>query len=81
MTGFICVLDDGEYHEYSDPVEMKANADLIAAAPDMYDWQSATLDVLRQICKSIETPDNIRIQLEPLIYRGEEIQKKARGEE
>jgi len=33
--GFICDLDDGEYHEYNDKNEMRANARLIAAAPDL----------------------------------------------
>ena len=32
---FICDLDDGEYHNYSDSGEMEANAQLIAAAPDL----------------------------------------------
>jgi len=34
-NGFICDLDDGEYHEYTDYGEMEANANLIAAAPDL----------------------------------------------
>ena len=61
--------------------EAKANAALIAAAPEMYDWQGDTLDVLCQICRSFNTPDNIRIQLAPMISRGAKIRKKARGEE
>lgn len=35
-NNFICDLDDGEYHEYSDEEECAANAALIASAPDMY---------------------------------------------
>ena len=58
-----------------------ANAHLIAAAPEMYEALSDVQDVLRGICQSCDTPDSIRIKLEPLIYRGEAIQKKARGEE
>ena len=61
--------------------ELIANAHLIAAAPEMYEWQRSSLDVLQQICRSLNTTDNIRIQLEPLIYNGEKLQKKARGEE
>lgn len=34
--GFICVLEDEEYHVYADKQECKANASLIAAAPKMY---------------------------------------------
>jgi hypothetical protein len=34
---FVCDLNDGEYHEYSDSAEQVANARLIAAAPDMYE--------------------------------------------
>ena len=51
---------------------------LIAAAPEMYEWQEEVLEVLRRIC--LNTDDWIREQLEPVIYRGEQIGKKARGE-
>lgn len=34
-NNFICSLDDGEYHNYSNPKEMKANALLISFAPDL----------------------------------------------
>jgi hypothetical protein len=64
---FICDLDDGEYHEYYDPVEMNANATLIAAAPDMY----RMLEQLHGALKSVP------------ILQGEieEVLKRARGEE
>src|SRR3990172_3957263 len=32
---FVCDLNDGEYHEYSDHDEQSANATLIALAPEM----------------------------------------------
>jgi hypothetical protein len=32
---FIADLDDGEYHEYTNDREMRANARLIAAAPEL----------------------------------------------
>lgn len=33
---FVADLNDGEYHEYTDRDEQDANANLIAAAPDLY---------------------------------------------
>ena len=33
---FVCILNDGEYHEYTDGSEQLANARLIAAAPDLH---------------------------------------------
>lgn len=32
---FVCDLNDGEYHEYTNPAEQAANAALIALAPEM----------------------------------------------
>ena len=57
-----------------------ANAALIAATPEMYDWQDDALEVMRCILQDQYTPYSIRKELEPLIERGEAIQKKARGE-
>lgn len=34
---FVCCLNDGEYHEYTDKKEQEANAHLIAAAPELYE--------------------------------------------
>lgn len=34
--GFVCGLGDAEYYEYSNADEQLANAQLIAAAPDLY---------------------------------------------
>ena len=60
--------------------ERLANAALIAATPEMYDWQDDALEVMRCILQDQYTPYSIRKELEPLIERGEAIQKKARGE-
>ena len=83
-TGSISPLTGGEpvCHMWTfDCHEVYGNGRLIAAAPEMYEALSDVQDVLRGICQSCDTPDSIRIKLEPLIYRGEAIQKKARGEE
>lgn len=45
--GFICVLEDEEYHVYADKQECKANASLISAAPEMY-------ETLNDICNDCE---------------------------
>ena len=58
-----------------------ANAALIAAAPEMYDWQDDALEVMRCILQDQYTPYSIRKELEPLIERGEAIQKKAQNEQ
>ena len=58
----------------------EANAALIAAAPEMYDWQTAALAEMQSICRMFGVPDYVRESLEQLIERGEAIQKKARGE-
>ena len=58
-----------------------ANAYLISAAPEMYDWQSDALAEMRRICPMLGVPYDLRERLEHLIERGEEIQKKARGKE
>jgi hypothetical protein len=41
---FIADLDDGEYHEYTNDREMRANARLIAAAPELLDTLKAILE-------------------------------------
>lgn len=43
---FICDLDDGEYHNYSNSDEMNANGYLIAAAPDLL----AACEIALQFC-------------------------------
>lgn len=53
----------------------------VGAAHELNDWQKETLEVLRKICRNFNTPDVIRQQLEPMIFKGEQISKKARGEE
>ena len=58
----------------------KAYAKLFAAAPEMHDWQSDALAEMRRICPMLGVPCDLRERLEHLIERGEEIQKKARGE-
>jgi len=60
--------------------QSEANARLISAAPEMYEWQEEVLEILRRLCRSLNTDDYIRERLEPVIYRGEQIGKKARGE-
>lgn len=47
---FICDLNDGEYHEYTNPEEQQANAYLIAAAPDMYAALKSAIEVLQAHC-------------------------------
>ena len=58
----------------------EGDAYLISAAPEMYHWQEETLEVLQQICRNLNTDDGVRERLEPLIFKGEKIGKKARGE-
>jgi len=66
-NGFICDLDDGEYHEYDNRAEMEANARLIAAAPEL-------LEALERLCDEQNGP--------PLIHYApdwEEAMDKARA--
>ena len=53
----------------------------VGAAHELYDWQSDALAEMRRICPMLGVPYDVRERLELLIERGEEIQKKARGEE
>lgn len=69
--GFICCLDDGEYHIYSDPEECKANANLIAAAPEMYAALKNAIEYLALFSDGTSREISLR---------GLEILKKARGE-
>jgi len=43
---FVCSLNDGEYHEYSDAAEQLANARLISAAPDLLAVARAWIEYL-----------------------------------
>lgn len=43
-NNFICCLNDGEYHEYMDDEEQKANVQLIAAAPDLLEALKTVLE-------------------------------------
>lgn len=64
--GFICSLDDGEYHNYSDQTECSANAQLIAAAPEMY-------ELLKQLYGALASVPLLQVEIEKVL-------KKARGE-
>ena len=58
----------------------KKYAKFLKTAPEMHDWQSDALAEMRRICPMLGVPCDLRERLEHLIERGEEIQKKARGE-
>ena len=68
-------------HENRFTSREEANAALIAAAPEMYYWLRDTVAALRRIYCTIELEQKMSAKLYELIYRGEEIQKKARGEQ
>ena len=71
--GFICCLDDGEYHNYSDPEECAANAHLIAAAPEMYEMLDFLLDFVMNGGNEGEIRECYAVAIEYVL-------KKARGE-
>lgn len=50
--GFVCDLDDGEYHKYGNKQEMLDNACLIAAAPDLLEAAKDVLALLKLIHRS-----------------------------
>jgi hypothetical protein len=54
--GFICDLDDGEYHEYNDREEMEANGRLIAAAPDLREALEQAVREISAMNDTLETP-------------------------
>lgn len=58
----------------------RANAALISAAPEMYDWQGEALAMLRHVYSTVALPIETVHETYQLIERGEAIQKKARGE-
>ena len=61
--------------------EITANFLLMRAAPEMYEWEEETLEVLRQICRMTGVPYSLWQRLEDLIAEGEKNGRKARGEE
>jgi hypothetical protein len=64
---FICALNDGEYHDYIDGKgEAEANANLIAAAPDMYEL-------------ILEIVDKVGIYDEALSQKANNVITKATG--
>lgn len=50
---FVCDLNDGDYHEYYSSDEQEANANLIAAAPDLYEAS----DPFENIAEEEDTAD------------------------
>jgi hypothetical protein len=59
-------LNDGEYHEYTDRTEQRANAELIALAPELaaavLAWQDCA-NVLHVECRCADTLDDIAERL------------------
>ena len=66
----ICVLQDNEYIYYKNPEDQNANAQLIAAAPDLYEALEAIITTKRK--DVFLTPD--------MIHDGIVALAKARGE-
>lgn len=60
--------------------EHKANAALIAAAPDGYEYVETTAEVLRLLLETYKLPEQARKCLQERIDESEKYRKKARGE-
>lgn len=60
--------------------ERKANAALIAAAPDGYEYAETTAEVLRLLLETYKLPEQARKCLQDRIDESEKYRKKARGE-
>lgn len=60
--------------------ESDANAALIAAAPDGYEYAETTAEVLRLLLETYKLPEQARKCLQDRIDESEKYRKKARGE-
>lgn len=60
--------------------QMVANAALIAAAPDGYEYAETTAEVLRLLLETYKLPEQARKCLQERIDESEKYRKKARGE-
>ena len=58
----------------------KANAALIAAAPDGYEYAETTAEVLRLLLETYKLPEQARKCLQERIDESEKYRKTARGE-
>ena len=74
--GFICDLDDGEYHNYKDDAELIANGNMIASAPEMYEALDEALKLIEVVSRQFHS----KIAAE-ILERGYAVMNKARGEE
>ena len=77
----MCSLEDGEYDNYLDQEERCANAHLISAAPEMFEFGNEAVEIMRRIAGMVGVPYGLRDELEEQIEKWEEIKRKARGEE